>query len=87
MNLTKYGLGLLVFPLLFLFSSISVSAQSDGSQQLEPSFEIALHVVIGSNDGASRAEGVPKRSQRVAGHAVFPCSRGETQAEHARLCS
>ena len=56
MNLTKYGLGLLVFPLLFLFSSISVSAQSDGSQQLEPSFEIALHVVIGSNDGASRAE-------------------------------
>ena len=56
MNLTKYALGLLVFPLLFLFSAFSVSAQSDPLQQLEPSFDVALQVVIGSNDSASRAE-------------------------------
>jgi hypothetical protein len=53
MNLTKYARCLLVFPLLFLFSAFSASAQSD---QLEPSFEVALQVVIGSNEAASRAE-------------------------------
>jgi len=56
MNLTRYALGILAFPLLFLSSVFSVSAQADASQQLEPSFDIALQIVVGSNDGASRAD-------------------------------
>ena len=56
MNLTKYACCLLVFPLVILLSTFSASAQSDPSQQLEPSFEVALQVVIGSNDGASRGD-------------------------------
>ena len=56
MNLTKYTFCLFVFPLLFLSSTFSASAQSDASQQLERSYEIALHVVIGSNDATSRAD-------------------------------
>jgi hypothetical protein len=56
MNLTKYAFCLLVFPLLFLLSALSASAQSDPAQQLEPSFDIALQVVVGTNEGASRAD-------------------------------
>ena len=52
MNLTKYTLCLFAFPLLFLFSTSAVTAQSDPTQQLEASYEVALHVVIGSNEGA-----------------------------------
>jgi hypothetical protein len=54
MNLTKYAYCFLVFPLLFLFSAFSVSAQPETSR--EPSFDVALQVVIGSNEGASRGE-------------------------------
>jgi hypothetical protein len=50
MNPTKYVFCLFVFPLLFLSSTISVAAQSD-TTQLESSYEVALHVVIGSNEG------------------------------------
>ena len=56
MNLTKYAFCLLVFPLLFLSATFSASAQADLSQQLEPSFEVALQVVIGSNESASRGD-------------------------------
>src|SRR5215203_6206591 len=35
---------------LFLLASISVSGQSNTVEQLEPSYEVALHVVIGSNE-------------------------------------
>jgi hypothetical protein len=52
MNLTKYAFCILVLSLF----SISASAQSDPSLQLEPSFDVALQVVIGSNDAVSRAD-------------------------------
>jgi hypothetical protein len=52
MNLTKSGLCLVFFPLIFLLATFSVAAQSDNTQQLEASYEVALHVVIGTNEGA-----------------------------------
>lgn len=49
----------LVFCLIIFPALISV-AQSDGERaavQVEPSYDIALHLVIGSNDGTSKAGG------------------------------
>jgi hypothetical protein len=44
------------FLALFLFASASsAAAQSNTIEQLEPSYEIALHVVIGSNEPTGRA--------------------------------
>jgi hypothetical protein len=56
MNLSKRAL-LRVALALFVLAPLSASfAQSDTSQQFEPSYEIALHVVIGSNDAGSRPD-------------------------------
>lgn len=56
MNLTRHVLCLFVFPLLFLSSTFSVAGQSDSGQQLEQSYEVALHLVIGSNDTGPKTE-------------------------------
>jgi hypothetical protein len=55
MNLTKNALCLSILSLLMISLALSVSAQPEATQ-LEPSYDVALHVVIGSNDGAARAE-------------------------------
>jgi hypothetical protein len=52
MNLTKYAFCFLLLPLFLL---TSVSAQSDQSQ-FERSYDVALQVLIGSNEGSSRSD-------------------------------
>jgi hypothetical protein len=52
MNLSKHAFTLAVFSIVFIGSVSIATAQSDAVQQLEPSYEIALHVVIGSNEAA-----------------------------------
>ena len=54
MNLSKHTFSLIVLPLLVLAAGSITFAQSDAAQQLEPSYEVALHVVIGSNEGGAR---------------------------------
>jgi hypothetical protein len=58
MNQSKRSFSFLVFPLLFLLCVSAVVAQPDGGQ-LEPSYEIALHVIIGSNEPGARADVPP----------------------------
>jgi hypothetical protein len=52
MNQSKRYFSFLVLPLLALILVPEASAQPD--IQLEPSYEVALHVVIGSNDAGAR---------------------------------
>jgi hypothetical protein len=52
MNLSKHAYALILFSIVFIGSVSTAPAQTDASQQLEPSYEIALHVVVGSNDAA-----------------------------------
>src|SRR5687767_5260930 len=52
MNQSKRYFSFLVLPLLALLLVPEASAQPD--TQLEPSYEVALHVVIGSNDAGAR---------------------------------
>lgn len=57
MNLSKYLFSLAVLALFFGTAAAPAAvAQIDPAQQLEPSFEIALHVVIGSNEGAAKTD-------------------------------
>jgi hypothetical protein len=56
MNLSKLASSLFVFPLIALALFSTAIAQSDAGQQLEPSYEVTLHVVIGSNEPDSRSE-------------------------------
>ena len=51
MNQSKHTFPLLALPFLILISLSAAVAQSDPAQQLEQSYEVALHVVIGSNEG------------------------------------
>jgi hypothetical protein len=50
MNLSKNAFSFFILPLFLLASLSSAIAQSNTTEQLEPSYEVALHVVIGSND-------------------------------------
>ena len=52
MNLSRHAYTLALFSIVFIGSVSIAAAQSEPVQQLEPSYEIALHVVIGSNDAA-----------------------------------
>ena len=52
MNLTKHACALALFSIVFIGSVSTAAAQAEATQQLEPSYEIALHVVIGSNEAA-----------------------------------
>ena len=73
MNLSRQTFSLLLTPLLILlFLSIAI-AQPD-SQQLEPSYEIALQVVIGSNDAAAKSDlpaGLSGISKQLKGNFSF----------------
>ena len=57
MNHSKRFALLSAIPLLFLFALSGVRGQAyDPNQKMEPSYEVALHVVIGSNEPASKGE-------------------------------
>ncbi len=52
MNLSKQMISLVLSSLVLLAFGSFAFAQTDTPQQLEPSYEVALHVVIGSNEAA-----------------------------------
>jgi hypothetical protein len=58
MNLSKYLFSLVVFAILIAGSISGASGQTDaaGSQQAEPTYEVFLHVIIGSNDAGGGTE-------------------------------
>ena len=57
MNQSKRYFSLLALPLLFLLACSAVIAQSEPFQQtLEPSYELSLHVVIGSNEAGAKGD-------------------------------
>src|SRR5688572_32772378 len=56
MNQSKRYLSFLAAPLVVLIALSSAAAQPDSAQFLEPSYEVSLHVVIGSNEAGSRAD-------------------------------
>ena len=57
MNQSKRCLSFFALPLLFLFIACPAAlAQTDPSQKIEPSYEVSLHVVIGSNEDGAKGE-------------------------------
>ena len=56
MNQSKRYFSFFALPFILLIALSSVFAQSDPGQTLEPSFEVSLHVVIGSSEGGSRTD-------------------------------
>ena len=67
MNLSKHAFSLFVLPLLVLASFSITLGQSDPAQQLEPSYEVALHVVIGSNEPGGRTD-LPANLSTISRH-------------------
>lgn len=67
MNQSKRCFSFLAFPILILLVVSAVAAQSDATQQLEPSYEVALHVLIGSNEPGARTE-LPAGLSAVSKH-------------------
>lgn len=68
MNQLKQIITLLpVIPLLLGLGFSSASAQTDAAPALEPSYEIALHVIIGSNESGSGAA-VPASLSSISKH-------------------
>lgn len=54
MKLSTLRLSILTFLITLCLNSSSIYAQSDNSKvQIEPSFEVALQVIVGSNEAAS----------------------------------
>ena len=79
MNLSKHAFALLVFPLLVLASVSFVPAQSE---QLEPSYEVALHVVIGSNEPGGKGVDLPSGLSVISKHL-----KGNFSFSHYRLAN
>ena len=78
MNLSKYLVSLSLFPLL-IAAMVSVASgqttDATGQQLAEPTYEVALHVVIGSNETASSADMPPAIANVVRGlRGNFPFS-------------
>lgn len=75
MNQSKRYSSLLALTLLILIASQAALGQGEPAPKLEPSYEIALQVVIGSNDAASRAD-LPSNLSAISKHlkANFPFS-------------
>ena len=67
MNQSKRAFSFLVFPLLILTLITSASAQGEPAPKLEPSYEVALQVVIGSNDPGTRGE-MPSNLSAISKH-------------------
>jgi hypothetical protein len=57
MNQSKLSFSFFALPLLFLFIACPTAfAQTDPPQNIEPSYEVSLHVVIGSNEAGAKGE-------------------------------
>jgi hypothetical protein len=54
MNQSKRLLRTFIFPLLFLVPFTFAFGQSDSNQPLETSYEVTLHIVVGSNEAAPK---------------------------------
>jgi hypothetical protein len=67
MNQSKRCISLLAFPLLILFVTSAAFAQGDPALKLEPSYEVALQVVIGSNDAGARGD-LPSNLSAISKH-------------------
>ncbi len=67
MNQSKRYFSFLAFPILIVLAVSAVVAQSDATQQLEPSYEVALHVLIGSNEPGARTD-LPAGLSAVSKH-------------------
>jgi hypothetical protein len=67
MNQSKRNFSLLAFPLLLLLSCSTVFAQAEPSQQrIEPSYELTLYVVIGSNETGARGVDLPSNLSTIS---------------------
>lgn len=56
MNQSKRYFSLLALPLLVLLACSTAFAQSEPVQKIEPSYELSLHVIIGSNEASARGD-------------------------------
>jgi len=56
MNQSKRYFSFFVLPLLFFAALSTAAAQPEVGPVMEPSFEISLHVLIGSNEAGSKAD-------------------------------
>src|SRR5215207_753105 len=73
MNLSKNAFSFFI-PLFLFLSVSSVLAQSNNIEQLEPSYEVALNMIIGSNEpvaGASLPAGLSAVSKHFKGNFSF----------------
>lgn len=59
MNQSRRYFSFLSISLLFLLACSTVFAQSDPAQKIEPSYELSLHVVIGSNETGAKGVDLP----------------------------
>jgi hypothetical protein len=74
MNLSRNAYPFFVFSLFLIASVSSAGAQSNPVEQLEPSYEVALHVVIGSNEpgaGAIMPASLSGISKHLKGNFTF----------------
>ena len=74
MNLSKNAFSFFIVPLFLLASISTATAQSNTVEQLEPSYEVALHVVIGSNEpvaGVSLPTSLAGVSKHLKGNFAF----------------
>lgn len=56
MNQSRRNFSLVALPLLVLLACSRAFTQSEPVQKIEPSYELSLHVVIGSNEAGPRAD-------------------------------
>lgn len=56
MNQSKRYFSLLALPLLVLLACSTAFTQSEPVQKIEPSYELSLHVIIGSNEAGARGD-------------------------------
>jgi hypothetical protein len=67
MNQSKPYSPLLAIPLLFLLACSAAFAQSEPNQnRIEPSYELSLHVVIGSNEAGARGVDLPSNLSGIS---------------------
>lgn len=66
MNQSKRYFSLLALPLLFLLASSATFAQPEAQQKIEPSYELSLYIIIGSNDADTRGVALPSSLSAIS---------------------
>lgn len=66
MNQSKRNFSLLAIPLLFLLACSAAFAQPEPQNRIEPSYELSLHVVIGSNEAGGRGVDLPSNLSGIS---------------------